>query len=245
MKCIILFVLLMASVFQLNAEFKTFHEEVERAETSIKFGQSKITPASDGWGALFGNICGRAETVKFFINEEPKTGGTKSVKFIWNDWFLDRGYGVHPDKKEAKVILGILSRLYVPELESQLDRVFFEDRDQLFESNGFSILYTYHRGPAIDERVILVKPLNHSVNSDFILQKEDLIGFLKEFAAYEKEVVEVDMEPTEETGYKSFFAKGESRDVFFIEIHDNGEVRIKAAYSGKYPFKYVGFGKWK
>jgi hypothetical protein len=53
------------------------------------------------------------------------------------------------------------------------------------------------------------------------------------------------MNPTNEGSYKSYYVKGENRDKFWLEIHNNGTVKIKAAYNGKYPFRYIGTGRWK
>lgn len=51
-----------------------------------------------------------------------------------------------------------------------------------------------------------------------------------------------DGEPIQEIGYQSFMISGRNRDVFFCEVHANNAYRVKAAFGGNYPFKYVASG---
>ncbi|XQA66831.1 hypothetical protein ACM9XC_05675 [Xanthomonas sacchari] len=136
-----------------------FQKEVERSKTLLSCGSTKTTPASGNWGALFGCISGPAETVKFFINEEPGTGKVSSVKFLWNDWFKNRGYGIHADSKEADKMLRDLIKLYPSEHDEALLRAFKGSKNVIKEGNGYRFEYTFDRGPAIDERMIVVTPI--------------------------------------------------------------------------------------
>ena len=77
----------------------SFQQEAERATKILECPKAKITPASSGLGAIYGCIVGSSETVKFFINEGEDAGKVKNVKLMWNDWFVDMGYGKHADKK--------------------------------------------------------------------------------------------------------------------------------------------------
>ncbi|MBV6808817.1 hypothetical protein KWH19_03030 [Xanthomonas campestris pv. pennamericanum] len=136
-----------------------FEREVERVQGVLSCRSSKITPASDGWGALYGCIGGQAETVKFFIDEEQGAGSVKSVKFLWNDWFKDRGYGLHADAKDADKMAHDLIKLYPSEHDSALLKAFKGKKNLRKEGGGYRFEYTYDRGPAIDERMIVVTPL--------------------------------------------------------------------------------------
>lgn len=150
--------LLLLPAFVLSANFKSFPLEVERAEREIANCKGKITPSNDLHGALYGCICGPAETVKFFINEKPKSKETKNVVFIWNDWHEDRGYGIHADQVEAINMLGALVKIYAPTKKEAIFDAFFGDKNQTLETEEFKLIYTYTRGPAIDERKLIVEP---------------------------------------------------------------------------------------
>jgi tetratricopeptide (TPR) repeat protein len=160
----IIIVLLIAFYSQLHAQFQSFDGEVSRAKSVIEIGRTKLTPASDGLGALFGNISGSAETVKFFINEDPQTGRTSSVKFLWNDWSKDIGHGVHADSNEAVVILDAVCALYAAENQSELKRLFWGQENSAIMTQHFNIEYTFHQGPAINERMIRIKEIEVQQN---------------------------------------------------------------------------------
>lgn len=136
-----------------------FQKEVERSKTVLSCKSTKITPGSSGWGALFGCIGGEAETVKFFINEEPETGRVSTTKFLWNDWFKDRGYGLHADAKDADKMIHDLVKLYPSDHDKALLKAFKGKKNFTVEGNGYRFEYTFDRGPAIDERMIVVTPL--------------------------------------------------------------------------------------
>lgn len=53
-----------------------------------------------------------------------------------------------------------------------------------------------------------------------------------------------DGEPIEETGYTSFMVEGRGKDLFFCEAYPDGSYKIKAAFDGDYPFKYVASGSF-
>lgn len=54
-----------------------------------------------------------------------------------------------------------------------------------------------------------------------------------------------DGEPIEETGYTSFMVEGRGKDLFFCEVYPDGSYKIKAAFDGNYPFKYVSSGNFE
>lgn len=137
-----------------------FQNEVERSKAVLSCKSTKITPGSSGWGALFGCIGGEAETVKFFINEEPETGRVSTTKFLWNDWFKDRGYGFHADAKAADKMIHDLIKLYPSDHDKALLKAFKGKKNLTLEGNGYRFEYTFDRGPAIDERMIMVTPIS-------------------------------------------------------------------------------------
>lgn len=143
-----------------QGSFGSFRAEAEAAKTKLECPNSvdsDITPALyDGAGALYGCILGKMETVKWFINEIPNSNRVSNIKFMWNDWFTDMGYGLHPDKEEAQKALKTLIKLYAPEKSKELNKVFFGNNSKIVTSAKFTLQYTYDRGPAIDERMIVV-----------------------------------------------------------------------------------------
>ena len=144
----------------LDDGFRSFHAAAETTKNKLecpKSVDSDITPASfEGDSALYGCILGKAETVKWFINENPASKRISNVKFLWNDWFKDMGYGLHSDKQEAQNALKVLIELYAPEKAKELNKLFLGNIDKTITSNRFTLKYTYDRGPAIDERMIVV-----------------------------------------------------------------------------------------
>lgn len=63
-------------------------------------------------------------------------------------------------------------------------------------------------------------------------------------AGYSASLLSGDGEPVQESGYKSFMLKGQGKDLFFCEVHSGGRYKIKAAFGGNFPFKYVAEGSF-
>ncbi len=137
--------------------FDTFALESKLTTKALDCRTPKITPASGDWGALYGCIQGRAETVKWFINEKAGTGKVANIKLMWNDWSKDVGYGIHADKREAQRALDALINIYAPTESQPLNDVFWGNTNRTIESNSFTFDYSYTKGPAIDERLIIVR----------------------------------------------------------------------------------------
>ncbi|MCG8613584.1 MAG: hypothetical protein MI864_23985, partial [Pseudomonadales bacterium] len=151
---VLVFLLVSGKVF--GAGFQSFSSESSAATKALNCRNSNITPASFGMGALYGCIQGKAETVKWFINEVPDTGRVKNIKLMWNDWFKNIGYGLHADKREAEKALKALIQMYAPQKAKEVQQAFWGNSNKTIESDGFVLNYTYSRGPAIDERLIVV-----------------------------------------------------------------------------------------
>lgn len=222
-----------------------FRSEGRRAMEKIACISPKITPAGFGEGALYGCIQGTAQTAKLFINEEPETGAVKNIKVMWNDWFQDVGYGVHPDASEAHLMVKALASLYVPDLERKLVAAFFADINAAFESEDFTVVYTYRRGPKIDERLLVLTPKYTIAKTEHIISSaksyfESCKKQVASFIGYRQ--LTGDGEPVKETGYVSFMLEGGNRDIFFCEVYPNRTFKIKAALGGQFPFKYVAQG---
>ena len=111
---------------------------------------------AEGLGALYSCIGGNAQTVKFFINEQPGTGKVRSVKFLWNDFTKDIGYGVHADAAMAADWAEHLAAMYAPTEKAKVQDVFRGNKDAVIETTAYVLRYTYHKGPAADERMFVV-----------------------------------------------------------------------------------------
>jgi len=143
--------------------FGLFHDEALAAKNELKCPNSvdsDITPPLySGGGSLYGCILGKMETVKYFINESSGTGRVLNIKFIWNDWFRNIGFGVHSDKQEAQNSLNTLIKLYAPKKSKELRKIFFGNKSINMKTEKFQFSYTFDRGPAIDERMLIVTEL--------------------------------------------------------------------------------------
>lgn len=139
-------------------EFKSFSEESQRVSQAIGCPKPKVTPADSFSGALYGCIMGKAETAKFWINEEPgKPGVVQNIKVMWNDWFKDLGYGIHADRKQAEAMVNAMADLYVPKLKNELLKAFAGSTGKRWTSELYEVEFRYTRGPAIDERLLILK----------------------------------------------------------------------------------------
>ena len=139
-----------------RTQFLSFQDEASRITSTVNCPKPKLTPGDSTFGALYGCVVGRAETVKIFVNEVRGRNEVENVKLMWNDWYKDRGYGIHADRAEAERLLGIVAGLYGPRIRSQLAKAFFGDRTSAIETGAYRFDYRYTRGPAIDERLLVV-----------------------------------------------------------------------------------------
>jgi hypothetical protein len=227
----------------------SFQAEADRATKALNCPQPKVTPASSGLDTLYGCIVGTAQTVKFFINEAEGTGEVKNVTLIWNDWFVDVGYGIHADKKEAQAFVKAFTKLYAPNMEKKLASIFFSNSNTAVEVGDYQIAYTYSRGPALDQRMFVLTPkavlaakeqLRKSSADDFNACKVAV----SKAAGYPESLLSGDGVPIQEAGYKNFMLQGRGKDLFFCEVHSGGRYKVKAALNGKFPFKYIAEGKF-
>ncbi|MBU2952181.1 hypothetical protein [Marinobacter sp. F3R08] len=152
-----LIVLLVGALYALSgASFERFNSETKRVTSEIKCSSPKVTSGSGSWGALYGCVGGRSQTVKLFINEDPSNGHVKNVKFLWNDWTQDGGFGTHSDKALAQTWVSILGTLYAPHKVDQVIDAFFGESDTTIDGDTHLLQYTYDSGPGIDQRMIVV-----------------------------------------------------------------------------------------
>lgn len=137
--------------------FMPFSREAQQATQALRCVNARTTPASDGMGALYGCVQGRAETAKWFINEDAgRAGHVLNVKVMWNDYHRDIGEGLHADHTEAETMVAVLARFYAPALATDLNAAMRTNQDRVWEVGRFRIAYSYFRGPAIEERLFTV-----------------------------------------------------------------------------------------
>ena len=136
-------------------QFQKFASDLNNV-LSCKY--TKTTPPDELGGTLYMCIAGKAETAKVFINKDEKTGKVENLKIMWNDWFKDDGYGIHPDKKEATGFINLLGKRLTPALTAQMLKAFEGRAPAAFSTDAWAVKYTYSRGPAIDERLFVFTP---------------------------------------------------------------------------------------
>jgi hypothetical protein len=136
-------------------QFQKFASDLNNV-LSCKY--TKTTPPDELGGTLYMCIAGKAETAKVFINKDEKTGKVENLKIMWNDWFKDAGYGIHPDKKEATGSINLLGKRLTPALTAQMLKAFEGKATATFSTDAWDVKYTYNRGPAIDERLFVFTP---------------------------------------------------------------------------------------
>lgn len=136
--------------------FGSLSTETDRFMATFPCPDADTVPSEYGLGALFGCIAGDAQTAKYFINAAPHSERVANTKVMWNDWYVDAGYGLHADKAEAEEMVRAAARLYAPAVEEKLIEIFRSAKDQTINANGFAFAYAYHRGPKIDGRTITI-----------------------------------------------------------------------------------------
>jgi len=137
--------------------FVSFTTERTKVSSYLACAKPRMNQASGDLGALYSCIGGKAETVKFFINEMPNSGGrVKNIKFLWNDYTKNVGEGIHADSAIAKQWAGHLADMYAPAHKEQVLKVFLGNKNAVVQSATHVLTYTYSKGPAADERMFVV-----------------------------------------------------------------------------------------
>jgi hypothetical protein len=148
-----------AQVAELQPEnsFVSFATERTKVSSYLACTKPRMLQASGSLGALYSCVGGKAETVKFFINEMPNSGGrVNNVKFLWNDYTKNVGEGIHADSVIAKQWAGHLARMYAPTYEEQVLKVFLGNKNSVVQSATHVLTYTYSKGPTADERMFVI-----------------------------------------------------------------------------------------
>jgi hypothetical protein len=137
--------------------FVSFTIERTKISAYIACPKARINQASGNLGSLYSCIGGKAETVKFFANEMPNSGGrVKNVKLLWNDFTKNVGEGTHADAAIAKQWAGHLADMYAPTHKTQVMKVFLGNKNAVVESATHVLTYSYSKGSAADERMFVV-----------------------------------------------------------------------------------------
>ena len=153
-KCLILVGLMLSA----NAfAFDTFSKESGYLTGYMGCFNSKVIPASGSWGALYKCIGGGEETVKLFVNEKAGTGKVKNIKFLWNEYSQNVGYiPAHADKSTAYMWVDKIAKRYAPEQADEIVSAFKSTTSKVISANGYKFKYSFHRGPAANERMIII-----------------------------------------------------------------------------------------
>lgn len=137
--------------------FASFTIERTKVSEYVACPKGRINQASGNMGAMYSCIGGKAETVKFFVNEMPNSSGrVKNVKLLWNDYTKNVGEGIHADAVIAKQWAGHLADMYAPTHKAQVMKAFLGNKNAVVESATHVLTYSYSKGPAADERMFVV-----------------------------------------------------------------------------------------
>lgn len=128
--------------------FKSFDSEVRKTSATLGCARPKLNNTLAGAGALYSCIGGKEETIKWFINESFKRRGTvRNVKFLWNEFAKDAGYGIGPDRKAALAWAAHLADLYAPTKKPEVLKAFMGKKNLEILAPPFLLNYTFHQGP--------------------------------------------------------------------------------------------------
>lgn len=136
------------------AAFDSFSNETKLIGDLIKCPSARIS-SDPGLPDLWSCILPGAEVVKVFVNSD-ESGGVANVKFMWNDWTRDTGYGIHTDEDIARAWLSAISTHYAPKQVEEVLEAFSSSSDITIVSERYILTYTYYKGPAIDERLFII-----------------------------------------------------------------------------------------
>lgn len=137
--------------------FESFTSERIKVSAFLGCTKPRLNQASGDRGSLYSCIGGKAATVQMFVNEKPNSrGAVSNVKFLWNDYTKNVGDGVHADAAIAKKWAGHLADMYAPDQKKQVLKVFLGKKAAVVHSATHLLTYTYTKGPAVDERMIVV-----------------------------------------------------------------------------------------
>lgn len=137
------------------SHFGPFATETARLDKAVSCSNGKVS-TDEGMPDLWGCIGGAAETVKLFVNESGTDEQVQNVKFMWNDWTKDIGYGLHADEALAEKWASAVAATYAPEQAAEVMAAFKGKTDKAISNDKFALAYTYHQGPAIGERMIVI-----------------------------------------------------------------------------------------
>jgi hypothetical protein len=230
-------------------EPSNFDIEVRELKASINCGHASITPGDGYLGRLFSCIGGDAETVKLFVNEDPSNGDVKNIKFLWNDWSRDRGYGLHADLSVARQWLAVVGKRYSPENVGQVIETFFNGYASTIVGNVYTLNYTFEAGPAIDERMFVITLSSRlaEVNAQKSMPEYEYEACrlaIEKQVKYSKSIITGDGKPIQNSGFVSYELSGMKGDLFACDIYANREYRLKAAYGGALPYLPIGGGTY-
>jgi len=124
---------------------------------TLDCSSEKAIPATKDFGALYICVLGQAETLRWFISENPSNGEVHNIGLMWVDWQVDTGYGVRADWKEAEKTLDFLIGRYVPTRQNDLLKAFWDSKNEDFSTSDFMIYYTFNAGPQKDERIVVIE----------------------------------------------------------------------------------------
>ncbi|WP_151671432.1 hypothetical protein [Nitrincola schmidtii] len=143
--------------------FETFNTEQSIITELVKCSNPRVLPASQNSAALYGCIGGLGETVKIFINGNSGSNTIRNFRFMWNEYTTSSisGTSAAQDKDVAESWLLSVSERYFKSESNEIKNHFFNSTDnKKFTNDNYTIEYTFHRGPSINERLLTITKNN-------------------------------------------------------------------------------------
>lgn len=152
-----LLVILTTPILSYAQGFQSFSQETSFATLMLECPNENISPPRKSFGSLYSCALGDAQTVKWFVSEEPTTEKVMNIGLLWYDWHTNAGYGVHADSNEAEKAMSFLIDMYVPTRKNEIEKAFRGSKNEVFNTSEFIIYYTYTKGHQKDERLIVIE----------------------------------------------------------------------------------------
>jgi hypothetical protein len=139
-----------------------FELETSRLTKAIGCKNPKIQPGyTIPKAPLYICMVSDRDYLETFVNDDG-SGNVKNIKLVWDDRTKARPPAtppVHARKTEAKAMLDAILKLYAPDARPLILNAFFNlKKSASFDSAKFRIEFTYSKGPAIDERQLILNP---------------------------------------------------------------------------------------
>lgn len=115
----------------------TFHAEIVNLAAAIRCQNPRLV--DDGMPLLWQCIDGESQTVKIFLNQADNRRDVRNLKFMWNDWEQDAGFGLHADKALSDAWVAGLALRYARDQAVDVIDAFHGNVNRTFVSGAYQL----------------------------------------------------------------------------------------------------------